>query len=298
MLSREKFIKFSLESNLFYLRIMKEHLFFIETSLTPVEEDIQKMSELLKRSLEELILEILPLANECISKEVLDSSELVTQYTLEAERITSDLTGASINMKITEKELELLCDNDCDYSEWLENYISNFNCRVLNIMEEVLSFKEMVLKGSLECKLFITMYPEMLEHIVHETKLYVEILNCLKKKELPVKTLCEELNFWNHIMGGHTEFIDGMLGPSEKDLKETAEKFVLNYGILVKECIKMHKKDIINKSFQLTEYIKEYKTAATEGLLKCEIKSIIPPLLGDHVLREANHYLRLLKEIY
>ncbi len=32
----------------------------------------------------------------------------------------------------------------------------------------------------------------------------------------------------------------------------------------------------------------------TEGLLNCKIKSIILPLLGDHVLREANHYLRLL----
>lgn len=297
MLSREKFIKFSLESNLFYLRIMKEHLFFIEANLTPVEEDMQKMSNLLKRSLEELMLEILPLANECISKEVIDSSELVTKYTLEAERITSNLTGININMDVTEKELKLLCDNSCDYSEWLENYIANFNCRVLNIMEEVLSFKERVLKEFLECKLFISIYPEMLEHIIHETKLYIEILNCLKKRELPIKTLCEELNFWNHIMGDHAQFIDGMLDPSERDLKKTAEKFVLNYEILVKECLKMHKKDIVSKSFKLTEYIKEYKTNAIEGLLNCKIKSIIPPLLADHVLREANHYLRLLKEI-
>ncbi|OLS03174.1 DUF2935 domain-containing protein [Tissierella creatinophila] len=297
MLSREKFIKFSLESNLFYLRIMKEHLFFIETSLTPVEEDIQKMSDLLKKSLEELMLEILPLANECISKEVISSCELVTKYTLEAERITSNLTGASINMEITEKELELLCDNDCDYSEWLETYIVNFNSRVLNIMEEVLSFKERILKEFSECKLFIRVYPKMLEHIIHETKLYLKILNCLKEKEIPVNTLCEELNFWNHIMGEHAQFIDGMLDPSEEELKKAAEKFVLNYEILVKECLRMHKKDMVNKSFKLTEYIKEYKTAATKGLLDCEIKSIIPPLLGDHVLREANHYLRLLKEI-
>jgi hypothetical protein len=32
-----------------------------------------------------------------------------------------------------------------------------------------------------------------------------------------------------------------------------------------------------------------------QGLVECKIKSIIIPLLGDHTLREANHYLRLLK---
>ena len=276
---------------------MKEHLFFIQTSLTPVEEDIQRMADLLKRSLEELMLEILPLANECISKEVLDSAELITQYTLPAERFTSILTGASIKIEVTEKESELLYDKYCDHSEWLESYLNNFNSRVFNIMEEVLMFKERILKGSLECKFFITMYPGMLEHIVNETKVYLQILNCLKDKEPFTKTLCEELNFWNHIMKEHALFIDGMLDPSEKCLKETAGKFVLNYEFLLKECLKMHKKDVVNKSFRLTEYIKEYKTTAIEGLLNCEMKAIITPLLADHMLREANHYLRLLKEI-
>ena len=295
MLSREKFIKFSLETNLFYLRIMKEHLFFIESSLTPVEEGKIKRADLLKRSLEELIGEIIPLGDECISEKVLNSSELVTQYTLEAEKVTSDLTGSSIDMEITERELDL-SSGDCEYNEWLESYLINFNYRVLNIMKEVLSFKEEVLELFLDCKLYVTIYPEMLEHIIHETKYYIEILECLMKKEIPEKTLCEVLNFWNHIMAEHGQFIDGMLDPSEKDLKKLAERFVHNYEILVKECLKSHKKDILNKSIKLTEYYKDYKTSAVEGLLDCKVRSIIPPLLADHVLREANHYLRLLKE--
>ena len=31
------------------------------------------------------------------------------------------------------------------------------------------------------------------------------------------------------------------------------------------------------------------------GINDCKIKSLILPLLADHVLREANHYLRILK---
>lgn len=32
-----------------------------------------------------------------------------------------------------------------------------------------------------------------------------------------------------------------------------------------------------------------------EGILQCKIRSVILPLLADHVLREANHYIRLLR---
>ncbi|HEX9059455.1 MAG TPA: DUF2935 domain-containing protein, partial [Clostridia bacterium] len=33
----------------------------------------------------------------------------------------------------------------------------------------------------------------------------------------------------------------------------------------------------------------------TKGLINCSIKAIAYPLLGDHVLREANHYIRILR---
>jgi len=48
-------------------------------------------------------------------------------------------------------------------------------------------------------------------------------------------------------------------------------------------------------SLKATTEIRDFKAQGTQGLLECKIKSIIIPLLGDHTLREANHYLRLLK---
>ncbi|MGN0508140.1 MAG: DUF2935 domain-containing protein, partial [Ruminococcus sp.] len=40
---------------------------------------------------------------------------------------------------------------------------------------------------------------------------------------------------------------------------------------------------------------KEFKKAGVQGITGCKIRSLILPLLADHVLREANHYIRLLK---
>jgi len=61
---------------------------------------------------------------------------------------------------------------------------------------------------------------------------------------------------------------------------------------------KANKKDIpriTEETLMATMGIQKFKTAGTEGLIDCKIKSIIIPLLGDHVLREANHYIRLLE---
>ncbi|HEX9026574.1 MAG TPA: DUF2935 domain-containing protein, partial [Clostridium sp.] len=52
---------------------------------------------------------------------------------------------------------------------------------------------------------------------------------------------------------------------------------------------------VTDDSFKATVRISTFKAQGTQGLVECKIKSIIIPLLGDHTLREANHYLRLLK---
>ena len=48
-------------------------------------------------------------------------------------------------------------------------------------------------------------------------------------------------------------------------------------------------------SLALTKKFRDFKRAGVEGIDSCEIRSIILPLLADHVLREANHYIRLLE---
>ena len=45
-----------------------------------------------------------------------------------------------------------------------------------------------------------------------------------------------------------------------------------------------------------TEQYRDFKAAGAKGITEWEIRSIILPLLADHVVREANHYLRLLSE--
>lgn len=105
--------------------------------------------------------------------------------------------------------------------------------------------------------------------------------------------------FWNQIMMEHALFIRGLLDPTEEELILTADNFAKEYKKLLEEARNMTDetiKTVTDKTITETVKYREFKKAGTEGIVGCEIKSIILPLLADHVLREANHYLRILQE--
>lgn len=297
LLTRPEFIKKSLEINLFFLRIMKEHLIFIIASLPSINEELIRESEILQRSLEMLLNEVVDLANGAISQGVLDADIIFTPYTLDAEEATSRLTGIPIDTNITRREMDLVNDPNFDYTLMLERQLENINCRARNLTEEVIDLKMRLLNLVLECMVYSTSYPSLIGHITEEAEKYIELLDALMDKEFPKETLCEVLNFWNEVMGEHAEFINGMLDPSERELKSEAARFTKTFEMLREDCNRCSRNRILDRSFKATKDIIEYKTAATVGLLECEILSIIPPLLSDHVLREANYYLKILREL-
>ena len=96
----------------------------------------------------------------------------------------------------------------------------------------------------------------------------------------------------------HALFIRGLLDPTEVELIETADNFAMEYDKLLgmareQDCKTMD--EVTRKSLDETLRYREFKAAGAEGILECEIASLILPLLADHVLREANHYIRILE---
>ncbi len=78
----------SLELNLFFGRIMKEHMIFMETGFLVKNSNFILEADQLKSSFEEILVETISLSNGLISQEVLKSNELVTSLTLNSELIT------------------------------------------------------------------------------------------------------------------------------------------------------------------------------------------------------------------
>ena len=305
MLSKEQYIRLSLELNLFFLRIVKEHNVFAAASLPPKSAPVSMKLVSMNKNLDRLLSMTISLAQGNISQEVMTSGELITPRTLPAEKAVQFLTGIPIDTSITVREMNLGFRGYYDYRLDMVasvNTISNLNKEILKAVTEGINFQKNMLSQVLSCKAFSYTYPLNLEHVIHEASAYVDILKRLESKQgedTTVKGLIEQEMFWNHIMEEHSEFIRGYLDPSEKALFKTANDFAEEFEALENATKALvsnpgNIEEVTKDSYNLVKELRNFKVQGTEGLLACKIKAIMPALLADHVTREANHYLRLL----
>lgn len=299
MINDQKYVILSLEVHLFFSRIMKEHSLFLEAGFTPKNSDLANSAEHYKKEFEKLLSYAISASNGVIRPEVLKSGELITDYTLGTEQKTQNFTGIEINQNITKLEAKLRSGNNPQVSSKLINYVSELNSNAKKIIKGLINFKQTVLEGVLSCNLFTANYPLLIEHIIREAKLYLSLVEDLDNRvDIDSKGAKETELFWDQIMMEHALFIRGLLDPSENKLIETADEFADDFNELIKEAKAMTDgtiKNTIDETLNQTIELKDFKQAGTEGIASCKIKSIILPLLGDHVLREANHYIRLLE---
>lgn len=287
----------SLELHLFFGRIMKEHSFFLKAGFTPANAAFSKKAEFYMKEFDKLLCQAVTLGNGIIGNEVLCSGEVVTEFTALAEKQTERFTGIPINREITAKELSLNSgDCECSISQEKCFQVQRINQMALKLLDGLISFKENILKNVLQCEMFTLNYPLLIEHITREAKLYSECVTCLEKDgDLNNRSMKDIECFWNRIMMEHALFIRGLLDPTETELFSSANEFAKEYSALLETSRNTHNKTIALNPLDETIKFKNFKMTSTQGIEQCKIRSIILPLLADHVLREANHYIRLLK---
>ena len=295
-MNQKDYIRLSLELHLFFDRIMKEHSFFLETAFMEKDKELKGIANDFQQLFASFLTEAINLSNGQLSKSILNSEEFVTKNTKEAETKSSNLSGVKIDSSITEKELNLKSGN-IEVTEGLLTNISNLNRKTLPAIQNLIYFKNDILNRVLSCNLYTTNYPLLITHIMNEAKMYYNLLYKIETKDaLTKKDIYNQELFWNNIMKEHAEFIRGLLDPSEKDLIETSNKYAKEYEQILKR-YQNNPENLTNTSLQETISFRDFKIAGEEGILNCKIKSIIIPLLADHVLREANHFIRILKNI-
>lgn len=293
-MSQNNYIKMSLELHLFFDRIMKEHSFFLEAGFTEIDKDFKKIANNFQKTFSNILTRVINIANNNLSENFLTSDEMITNNTLEAENKTSKLSGINIDTNITQKEKQLKSGN-ININQQLINNISSINKQTLPLIQNLIQFKTDILNKILSCKMYTTNYPLLINHIINEAKMYHNLLIKIENKEkFDEKYLYEQELFWNNIMKEHAQFIRGLLDPTEKDLILTADNYAKEYEAIIKQ-YSNNLDNIKNVSLNETINFRNFKIAGEEGILNCKIKSIIIPLLADHVLREANHFIRILK---
>lgn len=301
MLSNEEFIRQSLELNLFFIRILKEHAFFLEAAFGTKDQSLAQQANTLKCEFTTLLAETIMLANGVSSPEVLSSGELVTKFTFDAERTTEFYSGIQLDTELTRMELSLDKNLNPVINSLLVDQVSALNQKAITATTVLADYKSKLLQDILSCKIFTFNYPLLIDHILREARFYLKLLYQLQNRQVVniLADIIDQEKFWDRIMAEHAKFIRGLLDPTEVTLFDTANRYGKTFDALTEQARTMTEQTTIlpqlsGKTYEATASLRDFKAAATEGLLQCKIKALAVPLLGDHILREANHYLRLL----
>ena len=299
MITEQRYVVLSLELHMFFGRIMKEHSMFLEAGFTPADPEFVKIADHYKSQFESILYEAIQLGNGIIRPEIVSARELITEYTLRTEQKTQDYTGIVINQDITRLEVGLRGNVTPKITSELAERVRCLNMQARPLLDGLIAFKTSILDYMVSCTIFTTNYPLLIDHIRREAKMYRSHLIALENGQNPDDNLQETELFWDQIMMEHALFIRGLLDPAENKLIETADGFATEYATLLNEARTandMAIQSVRDKTLQETLKYRDFKDAGTKGIVECRIRSIILPLLADHVLRESNHYIRLLRQ--
>lgn len=297
----QDFVADSLELHLFFGRIMKEHAFFLKVGFLPPSGGLARESEEIMHKWEALLSQVITLSDFVVRCPALESGEFVTPFTDCAELQTQRLTGTPINRRLTARTLQLRGD-DCRQERRtalsLVRQVRRLNQEALQLVNRLIALKERVLQQVQSCCIATANYPLLLEHILREAHFYRAHLMQLEGQDVcGCQELLESERFWNQIMMEHALFIRGLLDPTEEELIQTADGFAGDYRQLLEAAQAANCKGMPNggNALALTQKFRDFKRAGVQGIETCRIRSLILPLLADHVLREANHYTRVLE---
>lgn len=185
--------------------------------------------------------------------------------------------------------------------------IRNLNSQVYEAAASIWAFKRKVLGLVLQCKIQSNNFPLLIDHTSREAAYFANRLKDLNEDKLDSlpEAIIKENVFFLKIMADHAKFIGHLLDPSERKLVEQAKDFSHDFDQLVFQAIDLESMRPQSETVPILDQfldqnrvsvvsLRNFKKTAKELIESCRIKSIIHPLLADHVFREAERFLHII----
>lgn len=186
--------------------------------------------------------------------------------------------------------------------------VRKFNDESIELVHGFRNFKRNLLILIINCKISGFNFPLLVDHIAREAEYFMRSLTKFNQGILdPIQdAIISENVFWLRIMMEHSRFIASLLDQSERNLVKTALKFGEDFETLLNQArdveSMLYRKQptypIIGKmnkdSENAAQEILAFKKAGLDFIRSCQIRNVISPLLGDHVVREAQHFLYMI----
>ncbi|KOP82695.1 DUF2935 domain-containing protein [Cytobacillus solani] len=186
--------------------------------------------------------------------------------------------------------------------------IKRFNSEVQQAATGIFAFKRKILGLILTCKLpGANNFPLLVDHTSREANYFRKRLIELNEGKLKplADAIIKENVFFLRIMADHAKFIGHLLDPSERKLVDMARNFSNDFDTLVFQARDLDSMRPQSQTVPLLDQfldenrvsvvsLRDFKKTARDLIEECKIKSIIHPLLADHVFREAERFLEII----
>lgn len=185
--------------------------------------------------------------------------------------------------------------------------IRQFNVEVHTAVSHIWVFKRKILGLILTCQLpGANNFPLLVDHVSREANYFRNRLEELNQGKLePLQdAIIDENVFFLRIMADHAKFIGHLLDPSERKLVEQAREFSHDFDQLLFQARDLDSmrpqsqtepllSQFLSQNRVSVKSLRDFKETARNLINQCKIKSIIHPLLADHVFREAERFLEI-----
>ncbi|MGG2024455.1 DUF2935 domain-containing protein [Gottfriedia sp. S16(2024)] len=185
--------------------------------------------------------------------------------------------------------------------------IKQFNNEVHQAASMIWAYKRKILNLLLTCKITGNNFPLLVDHTSREAAYFANRLTELNNGQLqPLPAaIIQENVFFLRIMADHAKFIGHLLDPSERKLVDQAREFSHDFDQLLYQAVDLESMrpqsetvpildQFLDENRVSVKSLRDFKKTARDLIEACRIKSIIHPLLADHVFREADRFLHII----
>ncbi len=297
MLTEEEFYKESIDTNLYYLRTLRDFCINIELSFYG-DNPYKSRAALLARRSQDLGREIVTLTNGKVPTKGIDYQIYYTEYTLPIERLTEKLFGINLATDITEMELKLIPTDTFDINDEIIKSMTSMNERAVDIANEFIMLAREIRGEMTSNNLFSYSYPTMYNFMIITIKLYIGELNRLKEmiKKDPIIALDTEYGY-NITAYEITSFLRGLIDPNATQYIEVLNN-ILNeiYPQLLEDYNSLplspeNQQNLTERSIAVIRRIRLLITDMLKDLLAAKLYFIIEPLAIDNFYRNINYFL-------
>ena len=297
MLTEEEFYKQSIDTNLYYLRTLRDFCINIELSFYG-DNPYKGRAALLARESQDLGREIVTLTNGKVPSKGLNYQIFYTEYTLPIERLTEKLFNLNLGTDITEMQLKLTPTDTFEVNDELITTLTSFNDRATSIANEFINLAREIRGEMTSNNLFSYSYPTMYNFMIITIELYIGELNRLKERirKDPIIALDTEYGY-NITAYEITSFLRGLIDPNATSYIEVLNN-ILNeiYPELLEDYNSLplspeNQQNLTERSIAVIRRIRLLISNMLRDLLDAKLYFIIEPLAIDNFYRNINYFL-------